>query len=296
VPGVVLAEGQRIVATRLTAGHRSYRSAIVGISSDSELKVMRDRDLVPIPVPVEGLMLSRALADRLGVSVGDRIGIEVLEGERPIHELTLVKLSDDILGFSATMELGALNRLLREGDVINAAAIKVDASASRDVWRRLQEMPRIEASSVKSLWLILFNDTIAGMLAIGATILASFGILIAVGVVYNSARVALQERAWELASLRILGFTRGEVTGLLLTELAFALVIAIPTGLLIGRGLIHLIISARGRESFQMPAVIEPTSYVIAFLVILGAGLASAFLIRRRIDRLDLVGVLKTRD
>ena len=296
VPGVLLAEGQRVVPARLSAGHRTYRTSIVGMSADAELKVLRDSDLAPIALPADGLMLSRALAERLRLSVGDKIVIEVLEGERPVREMTVVKLSEDILGFSATMEIMALNRLLREGDVINAAALKVDGRTAHDVWRRLQEFPGIEASSVKSLWLVLFNDTIAGMITIGALILSSFGILIAVGVVYNSARVALQERAWELASLRILGFTRGEVTTLLLTELAFALAVAIPLGLLIGRGLIHLIIGARARESFQMPAVIEPASYAIAALVVLAAGLASALLVRRRIDSLDLVSVLKTRD
>ena len=296
VPGVLLAEGQRAVPARLNAGHRSYRTSIVGISADAELKVLRDRDLGAIALPAEGLMLSRALAERLHIAVGDRLTIEVLEGERPIREMTVDKLSEDILGLPATMEIRALNRLLREGDVINAAALKVDGKPAREVWRRLQEFPRIEASSVKSQWLDLFDSTIAGMVAIGAIILASFGILIAVGVVYNSARVALQERAWELASLRILGFTRGEVTTLLLTELAFALVVAIPLGLLIGRGLIHLIINARARELFQTPAVIEPASFAIAALVVLAAGLASALLVRRRIDRLDLVSVLKTRD
>jgi putative ABC transport system permease protein len=134
------------------------------------------------------------------------------------------------------------------------------------------------------------------MIVVGAVILAGFGVLIAVGVVYNSARAALQERAWELASLRILGFTRGEVAGLLLSELAFELAVAIPVGLLLGRSLIRLIISLRTRESFQVPAVIEPSSYVIATLVVLAAASASAFVVRRRIDTLDLVAVLKTRD
>jgi putative ABC transport system permease protein len=172
----------------------------------------------------------------------------------------------------------------------------LDSTSAREVWLRLQEFPKIEASSVKSLWLALFNDTIAGMIAIGAAILASFGILIAVGVVYNSARVALQERAWELASLRILGFTRGEVSALLLTELAFSLAVAIPLGLVIGRNLIRLIVTARARESFQIPPVIEPASYAIAALVVIAAGVASALFVRRRIDTLDLVSVLKTRD
>jgi putative ABC transport system permease protein len=179
---------------------------------------------------------------------------------------------------------------------VNAAALKLDAKFSYLTWPRIQSMPKIEGSSVKALWLALFDETIAGMLAVGAMILAGFGLLIAVGVVYNSARVAFQERAWELASLRILGLTRAEVTAILLSELVFELLAAIPIGLIAGYVLIKLIMSLRIRESFQIPVVIEPESYVIAAFVVLAAAAASAFVVRRRIDALDLVSVLKTRD
>ena len=296
VPGVLLAEGQRIVPVRLVAGHRTYRTSLVGLSDRSELKVLRDPALAPIEVPPDGLMLSRALAETLGLHIGDNVTIEVQETKRPVLHLPVVKLSEDILGFSATMDITALNRLLREGEVVNAAALKLDPNLSHLTWQRIQSTPKIEASSVKALWLALFDETIAGMLIVGALILAGFGLLIAVGVVYNSARVAFQERAWELASLRILGFTRAEVATILLSELAFELVVAIPIGLVVGYGLIKMIVSLRVRESFQVPVVIEPASYTIAALVVLAAAAASAFVVRRRIDTLDLVAVLKTRD
>jgi len=296
IPGVLLAEGQRIVPVRLTAGHRTYRTSLVGLSANSELKVLRDGGLRPIQVPADGLMLSRALADRLGLALGDNVNIEVLEAKRTVTDSPVVKLSEDILGFAATMDIDALNRLLLEADVVNAATLKIDPRESEIFWRRIQSMPKIESSSSKALWLTLFNETVVGMIITGASILAGFGVLIAVGVVYNSARAALQERAWELASLRILGFTRGEVAGLLLSELAFELAVAIPCGLLLGRSLIRLIILIRTRESFQVPAVISPSSYVFATLVVLAAAVVSAYIVRRRIDTLDLVAVLKTRD
>jgi putative ABC transport system permease protein len=289
-------EGQRIVPVRLVAGHRSYRTSLVGLSVQSELKVLRDAALAPVAVPADGLMLSHPLADHLGLQIGDSVTIEVQEAKRPVLHLPVVKLSEDILGFSATMDIAALNRLMREDDVVNAASIKIDASQYHLVWPRIQAMPKIEASSVKLLWLVLFDETIAGMIAVAAFILAGFGLLIAIGVVYNSARVALQERAWELASLRILGFTRREVATILLSEFVFELILALPIGLFAGYALIEFMVSLRVRESFQVPVVIEPTSYAIAAIVIIAAGFASAFVVRRRIDKFDLVAVLKTRD
>jgi putative ABC transport system permease protein len=296
VPGVLLAEGQRIVPVRLVAGHRTYRTSLAGLPRQSELKVLRDPALAPIAVPSDGLMLSRQLAEHLGLRMGESVTVEVQEGKRPVLHLPVVSLSEDILGFSATMEIATLNRLLREGDAVNAAALKIDGRQSHLIWKRIQEMPKVEASSVKALWLTLFDETIAGMLVVGAVILAGFGLLIALGVVYNSARVAFHERAWELASLRILGFTRAEVSTILLSELAFELIVAIPIGLVAGYGLISTIMSLRLQESFQVPVVIEPASYAIAACAVLAAAAGSAFVVRRRIDALDLVSVLKTRD
>jgi putative ABC transport system permease protein len=296
LPGVLRVEGQRSVPIRLVAGHLSYRTGLSGFPADSELKVMRDREMRSIAMPTDGLMLTRELADRLGVRPGERIAVEVLTGKRGFYDLVVEQLSDDILGLNATMEIRALNRLLGEDDVVNAAALKLDAVLMPETWRGIARMPRIEASSAKALWLALFNETIAGMVVIGAVILAGFGVLITFGIVYNSARVALQERAWELASLRILGFTRAEAARLLLSELAFEVLVAVPLGLTLGRWLIGAIISARARESFHIPPIIEPSSYAIAALVVLGAAAVSAYAVRRRVDRLDLVATLKTRD
>jgi putative ABC transport system permease protein len=295
-PGVLLAEGQRVVAVRLVAGHRTYRTSLTGLEWDSELKVLRDRELMPLAPPIEGLMLTRQLAGHLGVGVGDAIVVEVLESRRSTKILVVEKLSDEVLGFSATMERQALNRLLGEDASINVAALKLDPVHASDTWHRIARMPKVQASSAKSLWLSLFNDTIAGMIVIGAVTLAGFGVLITFGIVYNSARVALQERAWELASLRILGFTRTEVAKLLSSELAFEVMVAIPIGLVFGRWLIGFIISLRARETFQIPPVIEPQSYVIAALIVAVAASVSAYAVRRRIDTLDLVATLKTRD
>lgn len=296
LPGVLKAEPQRVAPIRLIAGHRSYRTSAIGVDLDSELKVSRDSELRAIPVPADGIMISRQIADTLDLRIGDRALMEMLEGIRAAKEVTISRISDDILGASVVVERSALNRLMREGSTMNAASLKIDASLSERFWSGISKIPKIEGSSAKALWLTLFHETVAGLVLTGALILSTFGILIAVGVVYNSARVSLQEHAWELASLRIVGLTRREVSSVIIAEIAIQLIVAIPCGLLFGRFLIGVISSARASESFRIPAVIEPSSYLMATVLILGAGAASLYAIRRRIDRLDLVSVLKSRD
>jgi putative ABC transport system permease protein len=129
-----------------------------------------------------------------------------------------------------------------------------------------------------------------------SSVLTFFASIIAVGVVYNNARIALAERTWELASLRVLGFTRAEVSGLLLGEMAIAIGIALPLGMALGWGLVHLVVGMLQSDQFLFPVVIRPRTYAWAALAVLAAGLASALVVRRRIDRLDLVAALKTRE
>ncbi len=296
IPGVLAVEGQRIVPVRLRAGHRTYRIGLTGLTEGSELRVPRDSSLAALPLPRDGVMISVGLALRLGVEIGSDLTVEVLEGERPIRQLPVTALVDEMLGYSAYMEIGSLNRFMREGDLVSHAALRVDPAQAREVWSRLSEYPRVVSTSVKNVWLRVFDERIARMVVISAAVLTAFGLIIAVGVVYNSARIAMQERAWELASLRILGFSRAEVSRILLTELGIEMLIAIPLGLAMGHGTVSLILGLRDTETFRIPAVISAATFATAALTVLAAGVASALLVRRRIDRLDLVAVLKTRD
>jgi putative ABC transport system permease protein len=162
--------------------------------------------------------------------------------------------------------------------------------------QRFKNLPVIESVAMKAYTLTSFIDKIANLVLVSAGILTLFAVIIAVGVVYNSARIGLQERAWELASLRVLGFTRAEVARILFGEFMVEIAVAIPIGILVSQGIITLISRFHSNESFQIPAVIEPRTYAAAVVVVVAAAAASAFIVRRRINRLDLVAVLKTRD
>ncbi len=294
--GVMLAEGQRIVPVLLGAAHRTYRTAIRGLPADGELNVPRQRDYSRVDVPEDGLLLSRKLAERLDVRPGESLTVQVLEGARPVRQVPLAGVSDDVLGMTATMSVGALNALMREGPLVNAVAMRIDARHRDALFRRLSEMPAVAATSLKAVWLELFEDRVVGMIRISAMALTMFGALIVVGVVYNTARVAFHERATELASLRILGFTRGEAAQVLLTELAVVVTLGIALGVFLSGWIVRLLLSARSNESFDIPPVISLQTLFIAALVVLATSLASAAVIRRRIDHLDLVGVLKARE
>jgi putative ABC transport system permease protein len=296
LPGVRRAEGYRAVPAQLRAGHRTYRTAILGLPADAELRRLLDANLQPIALPPEGVLLTQRLGERLGVRAGDEIVAEIREGERPKRPVVVAGLVNDMIGMSAYMDAHALARLMREDERANLAGVAVDAPQIEELYRRLKEIGRVATVTEKAAALRSFEDTTAEFILVVTTILTAFAVIIAVGVVYNTARIALQERTRELASLRVLGFTRAEVSRILLAEIAFQLFAALPGGMWLGyqaaRGLARL----HETEMFRIPVVVEPPTYAWSAIVVLAAGAASALIVRRHIDRLDLVGVLKTQE
>ncbi len=295
-PGVLAVEGQRIVPVRLRAAHRSYLTSVIGLPPNSELRRPHDSEQRPIEVAVNGLTLTRRLAERLDVVPGDILTVEVLEGRRRVADLPVAASVDEPIGMSAYMQVDTLNNLTGEGDVVSAAAIYTDPAALQLVSRWLKNLPIVESVSMKAYTLESFLDKIAGLVFVTAGILTGFAVIIAVGVVYNSARIGLQERAWELASLRVLGFTRGEVSSILFGEFSIEIACAVPIGLLLTQRLVDWISRVHSNESFQIPATVGARTYSAAVIVVAVAALASAYIVRRRIDRLDLVTALKARD
>jgi putative ABC transport system permease protein len=296
LPGVLQVEGFRTVPVRLQAGHRSYRTAVQGLPVNATLRRVLTNELQPIPIPPDGLLLTDRLGERLGLRPGDRVEIEVLEGARVRREIEVTRLVNDIFGMSAYMEIKALNRLMSEGEAISSVSVAFDPARAAELYARLKQLPKVATVSLKRHALESFRETVAKFILVFTGILTVFAVAIAAGVVYNNARVALAERAWELASFRVLGFTRAEVSTMLLNELAVELLAAIPLGLWLGYWVVVVIGAYHQPEMFRIPTVIAPRSYALATLVILMAGVGSALIVRQRIDQLDLVSVLKTRE
>lgn len=296
VPGVLHVEGQRVVPVTLRAGHRDKRLAIFGMPDGGELRRVLTRDGAEVPIPREGLVLSAALAEILGVTVGDRLEVEVLEGARVARTVAVSGLADEMLGLNAYMRSDALHRLLGEQDKISLALLSVDPRSMAAVEAALKTKPAVAGVTTRASILDSFASLTGSWMLLVSTILSLFAATIAFGVVYNTARINLAERERELASLRVLGFTIGEITTIFAGELAVLVVLGIPVGFLIGRGIAWVVVVSTRTEGYHFPLVITAQSLAIATLVVATAGVLSALIVRRKLDRLDLVGVLKTRD
>ncbi|MBC5783475.1 FtsX-like permease family protein [Ramlibacter sp. USB13] len=296
LPGVLQVEPGRRLAVRFVHRHRSEKGIIDGHVAVPQLQRVVDVHQHLALAPADGLLMTDRLAEKLRLRPGDTVTVEVREGRRSVVQLVLQGTVSDMMGLNAFIQRDALNRLLDDGDVANFFSLRVGQADLPRLLQQTQELPRVAGAFSKATMLRNMQEISARNIRIMSAILTAFAAVIAVGVVYNNARIALAERTWELASLRVLGFTRAEVSLLLLGELALGIAVAIPLGMLLGWGLAHLIVEAMRHDQFLFPVVIQPRTYAWAALCVIAAGIGSALVVRRRIDRLDLVAALKTRE
>lgn len=296
LPGVRQVESLRFVTVSIGHAQRRERTILRGYAGRPELYRIIDMAQKEKLLAGQGLILTDRLAAKLGLHLGDLVRIELLEGRQRTLYVALRATVDEMFGLNAYMEKNALNRLLGEGDVSTGFVLSLDPGAQARVLDASSHMPRIAGAWSKSTMLRNMEDITARNVRIMSTILTTFASIIAVGVVYNNARIALSERAWELASLRVLGFTRGEVSAMLLGEMAIILVLALPIGMLLGWAMVDLVAELMKSDQLHFPVVIRARTYAWAAVSVLAAGLASALVVRRHIDRLDMVAALKTRD
>jgi putative ABC transport system permease protein len=296
LPGVMRSEPFRAAPARLRSDYRSRLVPLLGLGPGSELRRLVDRRGREVDLPREGIVLTTKLAEVLGVGVGDVITAEVLEGERPTRPILVTGTVDELIGLSAYMDLAAVNRMLREGDIVSGAFLSVDPNRANALYRQLKRTSIGAGIGRRDAALASFTTTLAESLGIMTTILVTLACLLAVALIYNVGRIALSERGRELASLRVLGFTRREVAAMLLGEQAFLTVAALPLGLALGYLASALITRAYQWELYRLPMVVSSTTYAAAAAIIMAAAIASGAIVRRRLDRLDLVAVLKTRE
>jgi putative ABC transport system permease protein len=296
LPGVSTAEPELAVPVRLRNDQYEKQTGLTGMAADQTLMGLVDADLNPVPMPVFGLLLSRKLADILNVGVGDEVEVSVLNGKKPVFRVPVENIVDEYLGAFAYAEIGALSRWIGEEYSMTGARLAVDPIEGASLGLDLKRVPAIAAVVDKNHTLKMFRATLAESQAIMNTVLIGFAGIIMLGVIYNTARISLSERARELASMRVLGYTRSEVGAILAIENVLLVIVAIPFGLALGAFFAWAMAHAYETELFRFPFVVRPASLfwtvVLAAVFTLLANLA----VQRRVRGLDLIEVLKERD
>ena len=296
LPGVDRVEVHRDVAVRLYHEHRSYRTGIRAVEPGGEIQRLLDANLNPVQLPEKGILMTDYLGEILGIKAGDTITVEVLEGARPVHSVKVVGFVKEYMGIAVYMDLDALNHFMREGPSISGAWLSIDEQYLPELLDRFKQVPRIASVFQRAHEIENFNRVMDETMLFMTFVATVFAVVIAFGVVYNSARIALPERSRALASLRVLGFNRAEISYILLGELAVLTLTAIPLGLFLGFQLCEYIALVMQSELYRVPVIINANTYAFAATVVILSATISSLFVRRNLDHLDLIGVLKTKE
>lgn len=296
LPGVLAVEPYREVPARIRNGAVERRVMISGRPRDADLRRVIDVDMHPVVLPESGLAISGWLGQLIGAGVGDFVEIDLLEGQRRTVSLPVTALVEDYFGIQGMMDAKALARMMREAPAVNSVNVTLDANEQNRFYDAIKRLPSVSGTALQRASLANFRAALAVLVNAMANIYTGLAVVIAFGVVYNSARISLSERARELASLRVLGFTQGEVLIILFLELALLTLLAQPPGWALGYGLAWTLKTKMAGDMMRAPLIVEHSTYALATAIVLIAAIFSALVVRRRISRLDLVAVLKTRD
>ena len=297
LPGVIAAEPARNAPARLKFGKNSRQLAITGLPDAAELfRVLDVSTMQRVSLPSDGMVISSSLAEVLGASRGDEVTVEILVGRRGTRDVLVTDVVDQYMGLAAYMEIDAVRRLMGEGATLSGGYMTVDSAFLPALFQAIKETPAIAGSGLKGAALEAFLDTFAQNIGIMIFFNVLFASIIAFGVVYNAARVSLAERSRELASLRVMGFTRAEISAILLGELGVLTLLALPFGMLLGYGLSRVLVTALETELYKIPFTASPPTYALCSLAVLIAAALSGLLVRRKLDHLDLLEVLKSKE
>lgn len=296
LPGVLRSEGLRHVAVRLRQGPLVERTSITGIDRSSSLKRLLNVDKREVSVPPRGLMLTDKLSNLLDVAEGDSLQVEFLEGRRPVVNVPVTRIVKQYIGMAAYMDRSALNRILKEGPVINALNLQTESTSEDALFEALKKTPSMLGLMSKKSALQSFYDIVRRNMDTMIVAYIAFASVISVGVIYNAARISLSERARELASLRVLGFSKGEVAYILAGELALLTWAALPLGAFFGYQLAAFMVAQFDTDLFRLPFYIHPSTYGYAAIVVMASAFVSGAIVVRRVANLDLISVLKTRE
>jgi putative ABC transport system permease protein len=296
LPGVIQVEPQQFHAATLRNGPREKRVSLEARPDDATLSRVIGADGTAIAAPPGGILLSERLAVHLEVDVGDTVEVEFMTGLRETHDLTVTGLVEQFLGLGAYADIDFLDAQFRRSPQMSVVNVLVDPEGLPALHAALQDTPALSGLIEMNENRIAFEETISQNIVVVNGVYAVIAILITVGVAYNGARIQLSERARELASLRILGFSRAEVSSVLVGETMLLAILAQPLGWLMGAWIATAMSQSFTSDLYAIPLVLEPAIFARASLIVLAASLASVLIVRRRIDRMDLVAVMKTRE
>ena len=292
--GVKDAEAIIELPVTLVKNNRRRSVALTGLNPGSDkYKIMDDEGLVYDP-PSDGLLITKNLADKMGVSQGDVVMIrnDLLYDDKPIRVKRVIGSN---FGAGCYMDAEALCSFFDKTPLASSIVLRTESGASAGVKEALVKAANV--ASVNDVKRILENyRRLAASYMSMIYVIVALAALVAFAVIYNISNISLAERQREFATMRVLGLTSGEASEVLTFENWVLFTLAIMIGIPITIIMRYALAQSLSTDLYGLPSTTPLSAFVNSALGCAATVLFSNVVARRRIGRFRLVEVLKERE
>lgn len=274
----------------LVNGWRKNTVGIIGVPQQTAFYKFVDKDSNVVKLPNNGIFITEAVAKSLNVKEGETIIVKsFLPGKEDVS-LQVAGIVKQYLGANAYMNIEEMRALLLERQMITGVSV-----ASKDnLKEKLKDVRNISTvSSVGDMKqsFVEYLDTMN--LAIGLYML--FGGILGFALIYNATIISISERKMEFASLRIMGFEKKDVYGMISKENLIMALIAIIVGVPLGLGMINGMADSFSSEMITFPVIFSPKFFIQAAAATIIFAIVAQLATLRKIYNLNFIDALKSR-
>jgi putative ABC transport system permease protein len=302
VVGVTRAEPTAGLSASLTRNGDTLATALQGFEGDTQMHGWTNPSGT---LPPTGLLAGQGIADKLGVSEGDLLHIDL-----PTHDVTivleLIEFVDEPLGIPLYARLDVITEALRDAGIddpetlmaeptVTSVMTLFDPNSSRSTTIAALEGVHgvLAVQDARSLYNMV--QQFLGLFYAFVGVMLIFGGLMAFSLMFNTISVNIAERSTEFATLKANGMADRTIAWMVINENMLLTTIGIIPGVLLGIGISALFLTSFNNDSFTFEVSIEPVTIAVAVGVMYVVALLSMVPGLRSIKRLDIAQVVRER-
>lgn len=247
----------------------------------------------------DSVVVTEKLSMKLGIDVGDEVLVydqdtvgNAVGGGRA---LTVTGVAENYVGNLVYVGRDAWKSVNDVPPVFQTLYASSDVGVRAALSAELLSMDDVSTVSFSDETINLYRNMLSVVDLIVVVLIVSAAALAFI-VLYNLTNINVSERVREIASLKVLGFTRREVYSYIFREILLLAVVGDALGMVLGTHLASFVVTTAEVDYVMFGRTIHPASYVYAFALTLVFSGIVVLILRRKLDHVDMVESLKSVD
>lgn len=239
------------------------------------------------------VLISQKMATKLNKKAGDTIKIK--DANNKVIKAKIKGVFTNYVGhhiYASESLYKSWNTNTKTTHIYLIKSKKTTKKFERNLGNKIMNIDGVQSVTFYSSLQKNFKDMIKSISYIVVVLVISAACLAFV-VLYNLSNVNISERKREIATIKVLGFTRKEVDAYINRETILLTILGSLIGLCIGIGLHHLIMNLAEMDDIMFGRTINSISYVISFVMTIGFNAIINLCMHKKLNNIQMVESLK---